>query len=493
MKETTSKYLVRGLATGLLLTGLGAGYTTTNVAADDVIPGQEQLAPVTQSQSFTVTFKNMYTSSLHFRDAISINVFPDTDGNYIATIPENFLQNRIATTNLPADVDQGAYSRINDHSVMLNVAHISSFGINDVTVPVYFAGDSSTSGTTNSVAPSETPDPVLPSYSDSTSALPSSVAPSETPDPVLPSYSDSTSALPSSVAPSETPDPVLPSYSSSISTLPSSAAPSQAPEPVMPHGSDLPSSVAPSESATPSESSESIAPSYSSSLSVVPSSITLPKSSDLPGSVAPSNSVPMPPVSSIDSSASSAPITSASSASQTSVAPSESAVSVAPRNVRQTPKPAIDLATVTAAPVITSVNATTQALAPKLVAGRTPQKSVAVAKQTTDTPATTDTVTTPNASQPTQTAVASVAHHATVAEAAQKNALPNIFKNNTTTHLDLTNNTPAYKPESTFNTGNVTSVASILVSAFSGFAYFLGGVPKGVTRFFDWMFNLFGK
>lgn len=469
MKETTSKYLVRGLATGLLLTGLGAGYTTTNVAADDVIPGQEQLAPVTQSQSFTVTFKNMYTSSLHFRDAISINVFPDTDGNYIATIPENFLQNRIATTNLPADVDQGAYSRINDHSVMLNVAHISSFGINDVTVPVYFAGDSSTSGTTNSVAPSETP------------------------DPVLPSYSDSTSALPSSVAPSETPDPVLPSYSSSISTLPSSAAPSQAPEPVMPHGSDLPSSVAPSESATPSESSESIAPSYSSSLSVVPSSITLPKSSDLPGSVAPSNSVPMPPVSSIDSSASSAPITSASSASQTSVAPSESAVSVAPRNVRQTPKPAIDLATVTAAPVITSVNATTQALAPKLVAGRTPQKSVAVAKQTTDTPATTDTVTTPNASQPTQTAVASVAHHATVAEAAQKNALPNIFKNNTTTHLDLTNNTPAYKPESTFNTGNVTSVASILVSAFSGFAYFLGGVPKGVTRFFDWMFNLFGK
>ncbi|UOX36645.1 hypothetical protein [Weissella cibaria] len=469
MKETTSKYLVRGLATGLLLTGLGAGYTTTNVAADDVIPGQEQLAPVTQSQSFTVTFKNMYTSSLHFRDAISINVFPDTDGNYIATIPENFLQNRIATTNLPADVDQGAYSRINDHSVMLNVAHISSFGINDVTVPVYFAGDSSTSGTTNSVAPSETP------------------------DPVLPSYSDSTSALPSSVAPSETPDPVLPSYSSSISTLPSSAAPSQAPEPVMPHGSDLPSSVAPSESATPSESSESIAPSYSSSLSVVPSSITLPKSSDLPGSVAPSNSVPMPPVSSIDSSASSAPITSASSASQTSVAPSESAVSVAPRNVRQTPKPAIDLATVTAAPVITSVNATTQTLAPKLVAGRTPQKSVAVAKQTTDTPATTDTVTTPNASQPTQTAVASVTHHATVAEAAQKNALPNIFKNNTTTHLDLTNNTPADKPESTFNTGNVTSVASILVSAFSGFAYFLGGVPKGVTRFFDWMFNLFGK
>ena len=143
--------------------------------------------------------------------------------------------------------------------------------------------------------------------------------------------------------------------------------------------------------------------------------------------------------------------------------------------------------------MITSVNATTQALAPKLVAGRTPQKSVAVAKQTTDTPATTDTVTTPNASQPTQTAVASVAHHATVAEAAQKNALPNIFKNNTTTHLDLTNNTPAYKPESTFNTGNVTSVASILVSAFSGFAYFLGGVPKGVTRFFDWMFNLFGK
>ena len=63
MKETTSKYLVRGLATGLLLTGLGAGYTTTNVAADDVIPGQEQLAPVTQSQSFTVTFKNMYIGS----------------------------------------------------------------------------------------------------------------------------------------------------------------------------------------------------------------------------------------------------------------------------------------------------------------------------------------------------------------------------------------------------------------------------------------------
>ncbi|MCR8704448.1 hypothetical protein, partial [Weissella cibaria] len=102
------------------------------------------------------------------------------------------------------------------------------------------------------------------------------------------------------------PDPVLPSYSSSISTLPSSAAPSQAPEPVVPHGSDLPSSVA------PNEGPESIAPSYSSSLSVVPSSITLPKSSDLPGSVAPSNSVPMPPVSSIDSSASAAPITSAS-------------------------------------------------------------------------------------------------------------------------------------------------------------------------------------
>lgn len=494
MKETTSKYLVRGLATGLLLTGLGAGYTTTNVAADDVIPGQEQLAPVTQSQSFTVTFKNMYIGSSHLGDAISINVTADAAGNYIATIPDNFLQNRIATTNLPADVDQNAYSFINDQSVTLNVTYLTSHRLNGVTIPVYFAGNSSATDVANSdaqrasdIATSEG----VEAEANADNARASAIAASQAAEAsaALSNYNAMVSSLAaqeesaasaSLAALQATQNVSYPAPSDSISV------PSEAPEPVTPHGSMAPSSVA------PSEGPESIAPSYSSSLSVVPSSITLPKSSNLPGSVAPSNSVPMPPVSSIDSSASATPITSASSASQTSVAPSESAVSVAPRNVRQTSKPAIDLATVTAASVITSVNATTQALAPKLVAGRTPQKSVAVAKQTTVTPVT-DTVTTPNASQPTQTAVASVAHQATVAEAAQKNALPNIFKNNTTTHLDLTNNTPAYKPESTFNTGNVTSVASILVSAFSGFAYFLGGVPKGVTRFFDWMFNLFGK
>ncbi|ALI32094.1 hypothetical protein PKU16_01170 [Weissella cibaria] len=487
MKETTSKYLVRGLATGLLLTGLGAGYTTTTVAADDVIPGQEQLAPVTQSQSFTVTFKNMYIGSSHLGDAISINVTADAAGNYIATIPDNFLQNRIATTNLPADIDQNAYSFINDQSVTLNVDYLTSHGLNGTTIPVYFAGNSSATDVANSdaqrasdIATSEG----VEAEANADNARSSAIAASQAAEASAASYNAMVSSLAaqeesaasaSLAALQATQNVSYPAPSDSISV------PSEAPEPV------TPSSVA------PSEGPESIAPSYSSSLSVVPSSITLPKSSDLPGSVAPSNSVPMPPVSSIDSSASAAPITSASSASQTSVAPSDSAVSVAPRNVRQTSKPAIDLATVTAASVLTSVNATTHALAPKLVAERASQKSVAVAKQTTDTPATTDTVTTTNASQPTQAAVASVAHQATVAEAAQKNALPNIFKNNTTTHLDLTNNTPAYKPESTFNTGNVTSVASILVSAFSGFAYFLGGVPKGVTRFFDWMFNLFGK
>ena len=495
MKETTSKYLVRGLATGLLLTGLGAGYTTTNVAADDVIPGQEQLAPVTQSQSFTVTFKNMYIGSSHLGDAISINVTADAAGNYIATIPDNFLQNRIATTNLPADIDQNAYSFINDQSVTLNVDYLTSHGLNGTTIPVYFAGNSSATDVANSdaqrasdIATSEgveaedNADNVRASAIAASQAAEASAALSNYNAMVSSLAAQEESAASASLAALQATQNVsYPAPSDSISV------PSEAPEPVTPHGSMAPSSVA------PSEGPESIAPSYSSSLSVVPSSITLPKSSDLPGSVAPSNSVPMPPVSSIDSSASAAPITSASSASQTSVAPSESTVSVAPRNVRQTPKPAIDLATVTAASVLTSVNATTQALAPKLVAERASQKSVAVAKQTTDTPATTDTVTTTNASQPTQTAMASVAHQATVAEATQKNALPNIFKNNTTTHLDLTNNTPAYKPESTFNTGNVTSVASILVSAFSGFAYFLGGVPKGVTRFFDWMFNLFGK
>ncbi|MGL5687464.1 MAG: hypothetical protein ACRCXI_01540, partial [Weissella cibaria] len=152
MKETTSKYLVRGLATGLLLTGLGAGYTTTNVAADDVIPGQEQLAPVTQSQSFTVTFKNMYIGSSHLGDAISINVTADAAGNYIATIPDNFLQNRIATTNLPADVDQNAYSFINDQSVTLNVDYLTSHGLNGTTIPVYFAGNSSATDVANSDA-----------------------------------------------------------------------------------------------------------------------------------------------------------------------------------------------------------------------------------------------------------------------------------------------------------------------------------------------------
>lgn len=487
MKETTSKYLVRGLATGLLLTGLGAGYTTTTVAADDVIPGQEQLAPVTQSQSFTVTFKNMYIGSSHLGDAISINVTADAAGNYIATIPDNFLQNRIATTNLPADIDQNAYSFINDQSVTLNVDYLTSHGLNGTTIPVYFAGNSSATDVANSdaqrasdIATSEG----VEAEANADNARSSAIAASQAAEASAASYNAMVSSLAaqeesaasaSLAALQATQNVSYPAPSDSISV------PSEAPEPV------TPSSVA------PSEGPESIAPSYSSSLSVVPSSITLPKSSDLPGSVAPSNSVPMPPVSSIDSSASAAPITSASSASQTSVAPSDSAVSVAPRNVRQTSKPAIDLATVTAASVLTSVNATTHALAPKLVAERASQKSVAVAKQTTDTPATTDTVTTTNASQPTQAAVASVAHQATVAEAAQKNALPNIFKNNTTTHLDLTNNTPAYKPESTFSTGNVTSVASILVSAFSGFAYFLGGVPKGVTRFFDWMFNLFGK
>lgn len=152
MKETTSKYLVRGLATGLLLTGLGAGYTTTNVAADDVIPGQEQLAPVTQSQSFTVTFKNMYIGSSHLGDAISINVTADAAGNYIATIPDNFLQNRIATTNLPADIDQNAYSFINDQSVTLNVDYLTSHGLNGTTIPVYFAGNSSATDVANSDA-----------------------------------------------------------------------------------------------------------------------------------------------------------------------------------------------------------------------------------------------------------------------------------------------------------------------------------------------------
>ena len=484
MKETTSKYLVRGLATGLLLTGLGAGYTTTNVAADDVIPGQEQLAPVTQSQSFTVTFKNMYIGSSHLGDAISINVTADAAGDYIAIIPDNFLQNRIATDQLATLVDPNAYTYINDRSVKLNADYLAASGMQNLDVPVYYAGDP----TSQAVAAEAAADAQRASDIAASQAAESSAA----------SYNAMVSSLAaqesSAAAASLSALQATQNVSYSDSTPSDSInVPSEAPEPVTPHGSMAPSSVIPSDSVAPSESSESIAPSYSSSLSVVPSSITLPKSSDLSGSVAPSNSVPMPPVSSIDSSASATPITSASSVSQTSVVPSESAVSVAPRNVRQTSKPAIDLATVTAASVITSVNATTQALAPKLVAGRTPQKSVAVAKQTTDTPATTDTVTTPNASQPTQTAVASVAHQATVAEAAQKNALPNIFKNNTTTHLDLTNNTPAYKPESTFNTGNVTSVASILVSAFSGFAYFLGGVPKGVTRFFDWMFNLFGK
>ena len=470
MKETTSKYLVRGLATGLLLTGLGAGYTTTNVAADDVIPGQEQLAPVTQSQSFTVTFKNMYIGSSHLGDAISINVTADAAGDYIAIIPDNFLQNRIATDQLATLVDPNAYTYINDRSVKLNADYLAASGMQNLDVPVYYAGDP----TSQAVAAEAAADAQRASDIAASQAAAASLSALQATQNV--SYSDST-----------------PSDSINV--------PSEAPEPVTPHGSMAPSSVIPSDSVAPSESSESIAPSYSSSLSVVPSSITWPPisnytPSDLPGSIAPSDSVPIPPVSSSDSSVSEAPITSASSASLKSVAPSESAVSVAPRHAHQAPKTAINLAKVTAATVLASVSATTQTLMPNTVAEHAPVKTATaktVAKQTTDTPATTDTVTTPNASQPTQTAVASVAHQATVAEAAQKNALPNIFKNNTTTHLDLTNNTPAYKPESTFNTGNVTSVASILVSAFSGFAYFLGGVPKGVTRFFDWMFNLFGK
>ncbi|CAM3801996.1 hypothetical protein [Weissella cibaria] len=492
MKETTSKYLVRGLATGLLLTGLGAGYTTTNVAADDVIPGQEQLAPVTQSQSFTVTFKNMYIGSSHLGDAISINVTADAAGDYIAIIPDNFLQNRIATDQLATLVDPNAYTYINDRSVKLNADYLAASGMQNLDVPVYYAGDP----TSQAVAAEAAAD----------AQRASDIAASQAAEASAASYNAMVSSLAaqesSAAAASLSALQATQNVSYSDSTPSDSInVPSEAPEPVTPHGSMAPSSVIPSDSVAPSESSESIAPSYSSSLSVVPSSITWPPisnytPSDLPGSIAPSNSVPIPPVSSSDSSVSEAPITSASSASLKSVAPSESAVSVAPRHAHQAPKTAINLAKVTAATVLASVSATTQTLMPNTVAEHAPVKTATaktVAKQTTDTPATTDTVTTPNASQPTQTAVASVAHQATVAEAAQKNALPNIFKNNTTTHLDLTNNTPAYKPESTFNTGNVTSVASILVSAFSGFAYFLGGVPKGVTRFFDWMFNLFGK
>lgn len=115
--------------------------------------------------------------------------------------------------------------------------------------------------------------------------------------------------------------------------------PSEAPEPVTPHGSMAPSSVIPSDSVAPSESSESIAPSYSSSLSVVPSSPFLPKSSDLSGSAA-LISVPPPVV--IDRLKYQQFNYICKQCFTTSVAPSESAVSVAPRNVRQTSKPAID-------------------------------------------------------------------------------------------------------------------------------------------------------
>ena len=326
MKETTSKYLVRGLATGLLLTGLGAGYTTTNVAADDVIPGQEQLAPVTQSQSFTVTFKNMYIGSSHLGDAISINVTADAAGDYIAIIPDNFLQNRIATDQLATLVDPNAYTYINDRSVKLNADYLAASGMQNLDVPVYYAGDP----TSQAVAAEAAADAQRASDIAASQAAESSAA----------SYNAMVSSLAaqesSAAAASLSALQATQNVSYSDSTPSDSInVPSEAPEPVTPHGSMAPSSVIPSDSVAPSESSESIAPSYSSSLSVVPSSITLPKSSDLSGSVAPSNSVPMPPVSSIDSSASATPITSASSVSQTSVAPL-SQPSALHRNVRQT-------------------------------------------------------------------------------------------------------------------------------------------------------------
>ena len=68
----------------------------------------------------------MYIGSSHLGDAISINVTADAAGDYIAIIPDNFLQNRIATDQLATDVDPNAYSFINDQSVKLNADYLAN-------------------------------------------------------------------------------------------------------------------------------------------------------------------------------------------------------------------------------------------------------------------------------------------------------------------------------------------------------------------------------